>query len=76
MKVSVALEHRFARLPDGSVWTQSQFRLPFWRRYLDVFDRVRCIARVLDVPRLDGDWHRADGERVSFSVVPYYLGVA
>jgi glycosyltransferase involved in cell wall biosynthesis len=74
MMVSVALEHRFLRLPDGSVWTQSQCAWPFWSRYLDVFDRVRCVARVHDVSRLDGEWHRADGRDVSFAAVPHFIG--
>jgi glycosyltransferase involved in cell wall biosynthesis len=75
MKVSVASEQRFHRLPDGSVWTQTQYGLGFWKRYLDVFDHVRCLARVLDVTELRGDWHRADGPGVSFAAVPYYVGV-
>jgi glycosyltransferase involved in cell wall biosynthesis len=74
MKVCVALEHRFYRLPDASVWTQTQFAWPFWQRYLDVFDRVCCIARVRDVTSLEGEWHRADGPGVSFSGLPYYIG--
>ena len=55
MRVTVALEHRFLRIPDGSVWTQSQCSWSFWRRYLDVFDTVQCIARVRDVARLEGE---------------------
>jgi glycosyltransferase involved in cell wall biosynthesis len=76
MRVCVALEYRFVRLPDGSVWTRNQYPLRFWQRYLDVFDAVRCLARVEDVPRLDGEWHRADGGTVSFAAVPYYVGPA
>lgn len=74
MKVCVAVECRFQRLPDGSVWTEGQYALPFWECYLSVFDHVRCLARVLDVERLDGEWQRADGDGVSFSPVPYYRG--
>jgi glycosyltransferase involved in cell wall biosynthesis len=75
MRVCVPLEHRFHRLGDGSVWTQTQFKLSFWQRYLDVFDHVRCVARVLDVERLEGEWHQCDGEGVSFAAVPHYVGV-
>ena len=74
MRVCVALEHRFHRLPDGSVWTQSQYGMSFWRRYLDVFDEVRCLARIRDVQRLDGEWRRSDGPDVAFHVVPPYVG--
>jgi glycosyltransferase involved in cell wall biosynthesis len=76
MTVSVALEHRFLRLPDGSVWTQVQCAWPFWQRYLDVFDHVRCVARVREVVSLKGEWHRADGPGVSFSALPHYVGPA
>lgn len=76
MKVNVALEHRFLRLPDGTVWTQAQCAFPFWQRYLDVFDEVRCVARVLDVPSLEGEWQRADGPGVTVSAIPHYVGPA
>ena len=74
MNVSVAVEYRFARLPDGSVWTRNQYAWSFWRRYLDVFDGVRCLARVRDVRTLEGDWHRTDGRGVSVEAVPHYIG--
>jgi glycosyltransferase involved in cell wall biosynthesis len=74
MNVVVALEQRFDRTPDGKVWTQVAFAHSFWMRYLEVFDRVRVVARVRDVPNVPSDWQRADGEGVSFAAVPYYLG--
>jgi hypothetical protein len=76
MNACVALEQRFVRLADGSVWTRNQCGLAFWQRYLDVFDHVTCLARVRDVAALDGDWHRADGDGVSVHPVPYYIGAA
>jgi glycosyltransferase involved in cell wall biosynthesis len=76
MRASVFLEQRFCRLPDRSVWTQSGFHRSFWERYLAVFDRVRCVARVQDVPRLTGDWHRTDGRDVSVCTVPHYIGLS
>ncbi len=74
MDVVVTLEHRFRRTPDGAVWTQAQYLYSFWTPYLSVFDRVRPVARVLDVPSVPDDWKRADGPRVTFSAVPYYVG--
>jgi glycosyltransferase involved in cell wall biosynthesis len=74
MDVVVTLEHRFDRTPDGAVWTQTQFPYPFWERYLEVFDGVRPVARVRDVPSAADGWRRADGPGVSFAAVPYYLG--
>lgn len=74
MDLCVAVEYRFARLPDGSIWTANVYDRKFWQRYLDVFDRVRCLARVRDVERRDDRWQRADGPDVSFSPVPHYVG--
>ncbi|MCS6840430.1 MAG: glycosyltransferase family 4 protein [Roseiflexus sp.] len=74
MRVVVPLEHHFDRTPDGVVWTQTQFPYRFWQRYLEVFDQVRVVARVRDVPRAAPDWQRADGRHVSFAAVPEYVG--
>ncbi|MGI8549348.1 MAG: glycosyl transferase family 1, partial [Dehalococcoidia bacterium] len=74
MNVVVSTEHRFARTPDGSVWTQTMVAYPFWTRYLQVFAQVRILARVQDVETVPLDWHRATGSAVSFGPVPYYLG--
>jgi glycosyltransferase involved in cell wall biosynthesis len=76
MVVCVPIEYRFLRLPDGSVWTPNQYALSFWRRYLDVFDHVRCLARVRDVKSLDRGGQRVDGPDVSFCAVPHYVGPA
>ncbi len=74
MNLIVTLEYRFDRLPDGSVWTQTSFPYSFWNCYLQVFDSVRVVARVRDVSDMPVGWRRADGERVSFVAVPYYVG--
>lgn len=74
MDVVVTLEHRFQRTPDGAIWTQAQYLYSFWEPYLRVFDRVRPVARMLDVPRVPAEWRRADGARVEFAAVPYYVG--
>ncbi|OUL27226.1 glycosyltransferase family 4 protein [Nostoc sp. 106C] len=74
MNVVVALEYRFDRTPDLVVWTKAQFSYSFWKRYLEVFDHVRVVARVREVPSVSPDWKRADGEGVSFAAIPYYIG--
>jgi hypothetical protein len=75
MNLIVTHEHRYDRTPDGVVWTQVQFAHSYWRRYLAVFDQVRVVTRVCDVPSVPPDWIRADGEGVSFAAVPYYIGL-
>lgn len=74
MKVVVSIEQRFERTPDGNYWTQTMGAYRFWTRYLEVFDEVSVLARVLDVDEVPKDWIQANGDGVSFSPVPYYLG--
>lgn len=75
MNVVVSLEHRFERTPDGAVWTQTAFAYDFfWAHYLAAFDNVRVVARIHDVPTISADYKRADGDRVTFAAVPYYVG--
>lgn len=74
MDLVVSLEQRFSRLPDGSVWSPGVFARPFWERYLDVFDRVRVIARVAEASEAPPGWERSDGENVSFARIPCYVG--
>ena len=74
MNLIIALEHRFVSTPDGVVWTQSPFVYAFWRRYLEVFNQVRVIARIRKVTSVSPMWKRADGAEVSFVAVPHYIG--
>ncbi|NLX95777.1 MAG: glycosyltransferase family 4 protein [Rhodopirellula sp.] len=74
MDLAVVLEYRFERTPDGAVWTQTMFPHSFWTRYLDVFDRVRIIARARDVDAAPERSLRVDGEGVELFGIPYYHG--
>ncbi len=76
MNLAVILEHRFSRTPDGAVWTQTMFPYSFWRRYLDVFDRVRIVARARDVEGVPDGSLRVDGKAVELFGIPYYHGPA
>lgn len=74
MNVIVTLEQRFDRAADGSIWTPGQGNYQFLKRYLDVFDSVKVVARTRKVSQIPSGWIRADGERVSFIQMPYYIG--
>lgn len=74
MTVSVVLDFRFNRTPDGSVWTKTTYSNAFWQRYRCVFDQVRVVARVADVPSVPEGWQQVDGRGVSVAPVPHYLG--
>jgi glycosyltransferase involved in cell wall biosynthesis len=74
MNVTVGLEHRFLRTPDGRIWTDTIFPRPFWSRYLGVFDGVTILARAYDVPKRLDSWQRADGDGVSLVPLPPWVG--
>lgn len=74
MNVTVILEHRFLRTPDGAIWTQTAFSHSVWRRYLEVFDEVRVCARVREGDGAQPVGARADGPGVRFFRVPHYAG--
>lgn len=73
MKTFLTLEHRFARTPDGAVWS-TMFPNAIWQRYLGVFDEIELVARVRDVPSVDEKFQRVDGAGVRFRGLPYYHG--
>ncbi len=75
MDLVVFLDQRYARTPDGAVWTPGPFPYSFFERYLTAFDRVRVVARVQPAEHPSTSWNRAGGERVSFVEVPYYVGL-
>jgi len=74
MRVVVTSEQRFHRTPGGAVWTPAQFPFAFWARYLDVFDSVRVVGRVLDVASVPSGWQRVDGDAVEVFPLPHYIG--
>src|SRR5215210_7590517 len=74
MNLIVTCEHHFDRTPDGRVWTNGTCPYPFWTRYLPVFESVRVVARLREVPALPAAREAADGEGVEFAGVPDYLG--
>jgi glycosyltransferase involved in cell wall biosynthesis len=74
MRVSVFIEQRFIRLPDGSVWVSGVYGVDFWERYLSVYDNVVVVARVKDVPIVPQGFMRCDGKRVRFFAIPHYRG--
>jgi len=76
MNLVVSLENRFERTPEGAVWTQSVFTRAFWDRYLEIFDSVRVVARLLERDSPTPGSIRSDGDKVSFADFPYYRGPA
>jgi glycosyltransferase involved in cell wall biosynthesis len=75
MRLAVTLEVRFEQLPDGSVWTLSNFSESFWYRYLSSFEEVLIVARSRQVPSIAPNSKRVDGHpQIKFYPLPHYIG--
>ncbi len=74
MRVLVTSEFRFLQGPDGGFWTPTMFPHAFWRRYLEVFDGVRILARAAATDEPPAGSRRVDGPGVDFAPLPHYLG--
>ena len=74
MDVTVSLEARYQIAKDGSVWSQAGMARQFWERYLDVFDRVRVVARATKVDRPPDGWLPVTGKDIHFHPIPDFLG--
>ena len=70
----LTVDHQFVRTPDGKVWVKTIYGYDFWKRYLNVFDKVRIAARVRDVDRIEEKMLLASGENVEFFQLPQYRG--
>lgn len=74
MKVMVALEERFFRMPSGQVGSHTVYDYGFWQRYLQVFESVTVFARVAQVAEETADAPVASGPGVDFFALPYFVG--
>jgi glycosyltransferase involved in cell wall biosynthesis len=74
MRVLVAIDHRFDSTPDGAVWTQTMFTPSYWKRYLEIFDEVRLVARVRPVEKALPGWIQVNVDDITVQPLPYYLG--
>ena len=73
-KLLLTVDHQFVRTPDGKVWVKTIYGYDFWKRYLNVFDKVRIAARVRDVRKIEEKMLLASGENVEFFQLPQYRG--
>jgi len=74
MKLLITLDFRFTRTPDGKIWSRTCYGLPFWDRYLKVFDGVKVVARAERKEVVDHRYRPVVGPGVEFVEIPYYLG--
>lgn len=76
MDLVFCAEGRFVRRSDNSVYSlNGNLTNHLWSRYLNAFDRIYVMARVLFDDSIEvRDTYLASSERVSFIDLPYYIG--
>lgn len=75
MNLAITLEYRFSKTPNGSIWTKTTYSSSFWDSYLNVFDKIKIIARAEEVCFIDSDYKRVDSSnRIEVICLPLYIG--
>lgn len=73
MRLLVASDAHLFRTRDGKYWARSIYGYDFWRRYLQVFNNVKVVARVKQTENI-GNMIRVDGDGVEVYGIPFYQG--
>lgn len=76
MRLLIALEQRFLAGADGGVYCPAPQRYKFWAQYLEAFDEVVVLARMIETKEHVLQEQRADGPGVTFVPLPNYVGPA
>lgn len=74
MKILVATDAHIYETPDGKHWTPAIYGYSFWKRYLEVFDNVRIVARTKKIKKLSGKELLVDGPGVEIFPLPFFQG--
>lgn len=72
--LNVAVDQRFQRSSDGQVWTYTPPSFEFFEAALQIFAKVRVIARTADVEELPERARRVTGPNLEVIPIPYYVG--
>ncbi len=72
--LNLVVDQRFLQTPDGSVWTHTPPTYDFFRSALEVFDRLRVVARIAAVSSPPTGARRVDGPGVELVPIPSYIG--
>ena len=74
MKILVATDAHIYETPDGKHWTPAIYSYSFWKRYLNVFDNVRIVARTKKVDSVSDKALLVDGPGIEIFPIPFYQG--
>ena len=73
MRISVVSEQVFSKTPDGAYWTTGAPG-SFWKRYLEVFEKLRIVARVERITTPPHGSQSFNHRNVELVDVPFYRG--
>lgn len=72
--LNVVVDQRFQRTPDGRVWTHVPPAYEFFEGALEVFDRVRIVARTFDADEVPEKARVVNGHQVEVVPIPSFVG--
>ncbi|MBZ2186217.1 MAG: glycosyltransferase family 4 protein [Bryobacter sp.] len=72
--LNIAVDQRFEQTPDGAVWAHTPPAYDFFGPVLEVFDRVRILARMCAVTEPSLGVRRVDGPGVEPFPIPCFVG--
>ena len=73
-KLLLTVDHQFLRTQDGKVWVKTIYGYDFWKRYLEVFEEIRIVARVRQGGKIEEKMLLASGDKIEFYDLPQYRG--
>ncbi|WP_162180028.1 glycosyltransferase family 4 protein [Bryobacter aggregatus] len=72
--LNVVIDQRLKRTPDGRVWTHTPPSYEFFEPALRVFDRVRVIARTIEVFEIPHQARLVNGPHLRVLPIPNFMG--
>lgn len=76
MELLVAADSLFFKTEDEKIWCKTIYSYNFWKRYLDVFEKVVIVSRTKRVmPNEVEGFLRVDGPGIRVAELPYLRGM-
>lgn len=74
MKLLVACDAWLYRTPDDKYWSPKIYNYNFFKRYLDIFEEVKVVARVEQINYVTDQYMRVDGPCIEIYGIPSFHG--
>lgn len=74
MNIAVVSDAHLYKTPDGKYWAPAIHGYSFWTRYLDIFDKVKVVAKVKKIDNCTENLLPVDGFGVYVYDIPFFRG--